>query len=64
MPKTSIKVRLTGTDGNVFALISRVSKALREGGHPELVTEMQGKVFSCASYDHALQIFMEYVEVS
>ena len=38
-PKTNITVKLTGTDGNAFALMGRVTQALKRGGHPELVEE-------------------------
>jgi hypothetical protein len=64
MPKTDIEVQLTGTDGNVFALGGKVSKALKQGGHPELASEFTSALFRCGSYDEALQLMMEYVEVS
>jgi len=33
MPKTNIKVQLTGQDGNAFAIMGKVTKALRSNGH-------------------------------
>lgn len=62
--KTKIEVQLTGTDGNVFALLGKVGKALRRGGFPELEKELTSRVFAASSYDEALQLMMEYVEVT
>lgn len=62
MAKTSIEVKLTDTNGNAFAIISRVSRALRRGGHAEMVDDFQGEAMS-GDYDHVLQTAMDYVEV-
>ena len=64
MPKTDVKVKLVGTDGNVFALGGKVSKALKQGGYPELASEFTTALFQCHSYDDALQLMMDYVEVT
>ena len=58
------RVRLTGTDGNVFALLGRCSQALRQAGQAEQARELQAKVMSAGSYDAALVLMMEYVEAS
>jgi phage shock protein A len=63
-PKTDVKVRLTGTDGNVFALASKVSSALKKGGYPDLAREFVEEVFQAESYNKALQLMMQYVRVS
>jgi len=57
-------VKLTGTDGNVFALAGKVSRALKAAGQPENAKELSTKLFQCGSYDEALQLMMEYVDVS
>lgn len=57
------KCKLTGYDGNVFNLIGLARKALREAGQREKVEEMTNRVYIAKSYDSALQIIMEYVEV-
>ena len=62
MAKTAIKVKLTGTDGNAFALMGRVCEALRKGGHSDLVKEFQTKAMS-GDYDNLLTTCCEYVEV-
>lgn len=63
MPKTNIKVRLVGTDGNAFALMGRVCQELRKGGHSDLVKEFQKEAMS-GDYDHLLQTCCDYVVVS
>jgi hypothetical protein len=62
MPKTNVKVKLIGTDGNAFALMGRVSRALRESGNGDLVKPFMDDAMS-GDYDHLLQTCMEYVEV-
>lgn len=57
------KVVFVGIDGNVFNLVAIASKALKKEGQSEQAKEMQSKVFKCSSYDEALQIMMEYVDV-
>jgi hypothetical protein len=58
------KCKLTGTDGNIFALIGRVSSCLKKAGLRDEVEKMQEEVFASSSYDESLQIFMRYVDVS
>lgn len=59
------KVQLSGEDGNVFNLISLCQKAMKkEGINTNKISTMQEKVFACGSYDEALQILMEYCDVS
>lgn len=60
-----ITVQLVGTDGNVFALIGTVTRALRRGGVPAPeVKEAADYLMGSKSYDQALQRIMELVEVS
>ena len=62
--QTGVEVKLTGTDGNIFALMGRVSSALKRAGFSQEASEMQDRVINAESYNDALSIFMEYVEVS
>jgi len=61
-PKTDITVELVGYDGNAFAILGRVSRALRKGGHKELAEEFMKEATS-RDYDHLLQTCMKYVNV-
>lgn len=62
MPKTDIKVKLTGEDGNAFAVMGKVINALRRQGRNDLVDDYQYEATS-GDYDHLLQTTMKYVEV-
>ena len=57
------KAKLIGADGNVFNLISIASRSLKRAGQNDKATEMSERVMSSGSYDEALSIIMEYVEV-
>lgn len=60
----NVKVRLNGTDGNVFALLGVCTKALKRAGHVDGAKELSDKVFASASYDEAIQHMMSFVDVS
>lgn len=55
--------KLIGEDGNIFNLIGLAGKALRNAGMKEQAEEMRDKVCNSKSYDEALYIISEYVEV-
>ena len=57
------KAKLIGADGNVFNLIGIASRSLKRAGQNDKATEMSKRVMSSGSYDEALSIIMEYVEV-
>ena len=61
--KTNIPVQLTGTDGNIFAIIAKVRDALRRNGRSDLVKEFTDYITSSSSYEEALCRVMEYVIV-
>ncbi len=63
MPKTDVTVKLVGENGNVFNLGAIVSRALERAGYKEEAKQMQADVMACGSYDEALMVFMNYVEV-
>jgi hypothetical protein len=53
--------QLTGTDGNVFAVIANVRRALKD--QPERAAEFAARAFASRSYEVVLQLCFEYVEV-
>lgn len=57
------KCKLTGEDGNIFNLLGIARRALTRTGLREQAQEMVDRVTKAESYDKALQIIMEYVEV-
>lgn len=59
-----VKVKLVGTDGNVFSIIGLVSKAIQAKHGGEAAKAFSTAAFDCESYNHVLRLCMETVEVS
>lgn len=64
MANAKPKCKLIGADGNVFALAGLVTQALKKAGQGDKVKEFQQKLFQCESYDAALVLMMEYVDIT
>jgi hypothetical protein len=60
---TKPKCKLIGEDGNIFNLMGIASRTLKRAGLEEEAKEMVDRIFKSESYDRALQIIMDYVEV-
>ena len=63
---TGVTVRLVGEDGNVFAIIGRVSEAIRRSRLPnrhQLAKQFVEEATSQKSYDDVLILCMKYVDV-
>ncbi len=56
------KVKLVGEDGNAFAILGRVTKALRKAGMKKEVALFMEEA-TAGDYDHLLRTAMKYVEV-
>jgi hypothetical protein len=59
---TKPSCQLTGTDGNVYSLLGKVTGTLKKAGLFEQAKECSGRVFKSHSYHEALSIMQEYVE--
>ncbi len=55
--------KLIGEDGNIFNLMARAARTLRENDLPEEAKEMRERITSSGSYDEALCIIGEYVNI-
>ncbi len=55
---------LIGEDGNIFHLVGIAAKTLRRNGMSAEATEMSEKVFGSGSYEEALGIIGEYVNIT
>ena len=55
---------LIGEDSNIFHIIGIASEALRENGMQEQAEEMRSRIFQCQSYDSALSIIGDYVNIT
>lgn len=56
-------VRLVGENGNIYNLIMLAGRALRLAGYKEKDEELKSRLDSCNSYDEALQLIGEYVDI-
>jgi hypothetical protein len=63
-PKYNIEVKLTGTDGNAFALMGKVNRALQAADVPKEVRDKFMDECMAGNYDHLLNTCMEWVHVS
>ena len=62
--KFDVDVQLTGTDGNAFAILGRVSQGILEaGGEKSDVIDFQDEAMS-GDYNHLLRTCMEWVNVA
>lgn len=55
---------LIGQDGNIFNLLGLASQTLKENGLEEQAREMQSRVYQSHSYDSALSIIGDYVNIT
>ena len=56
--------KLIGEDGNIFNLMEIASKILRQNGMAEEAVEMRDRIRASGSYDEALCIIGEYVNIT
>jgi len=64
-PKYSqVKVKLVGEDGNAFAIMGAVQRAMRKAGLSQEQIDEYLKESKAGDYDHLLQTAMRFVEVS
>lgn len=61
-PLTNAVVELTGTDGNAYAILGRVRRAILNSDHPELVDQFFSDA-TAGDYDHLLMTCFRYVRV-
>ena len=60
--ETRPKMKLLGEDGNIFAIMGRASRLLKDIGQRDKAKEMCDRVTASQSYSEALNIVSEYVE--
>lgn len=56
------KMELVGHDGNIFSILGRAGRLLRQNGMAAQIQEMNNRVYGSHSYNEALNIISEYVE--
>jgi len=58
-----VTVRLSGEDGNAFAILGKVGRALRRAGVPPAEVEEFHAAATSGDYDHLLRTVMAWVDV-
>ena len=61
-PLTDAVVQLSGEDGNAFAILGRVRRAICRSNHPELADDFMAEATS-GNYDHLLAVCFRYATV-
>ena len=56
-------VKLVGEDGNIFFIMAKCTKALTKAGQHEKGFELVARVQLSKSYDEALRVIMDYVDI-
>lgn len=64
MPKYNIEVELCGNDGNAYAIMGAVRKALRKAGAGKDELDQYFAQATAGDYDHLLRTTIEWVKVS
>jgi hypothetical protein len=62
MPKTKVKVKLIGQEGNAFFILGCVKKELTKHGYKDLAEEYFNEAIK-GDYGHLLSVTMDYVEI-
>lgn len=63
LDKVKPDCKLIGEDGNIFNLMGLAARTLRCNGLAEQAAEMTGRIYACSSYEEALCIIGEYVNI-
>jgi len=62
-PDVKPKVKLVGEDGNAFAIMGRVKRALRKAGADKEYIDKYMEESMSGDYDHLLVTAMKYADV-
>lgn len=63
MKKKKPVVKLIGTDGNAFAIMGRVTSALKKAGYDSNYIDKYRKEAMSGDYDNLLFVTMDYVDI-
>ena len=61
---TGVEVELIGQNGNAFAILGRVQRAMRDAGVDKATIDRYMEEATSGDYDHLLATTVKYVEVS
>lgn len=63
MKNNKPQCKLIGEDGNIFNLVGIASRTLKNNGKETEAEKMRSKVFASGSYEEALSVIGDYVEI-
>jgi hypothetical protein len=63
MPKYEVEVQLSGNDGNAYAIMGAVQKALKQAGASSAEVQTYLAESMAGDYDNLLRVAMSWVEV-
>jgi hypothetical protein len=63
MPKYDVKVKLSGNDGNAFAVMGAVKSALKKAGASKEELDQYLSDSMSGDYDNLLRVAMDWVKV-
>jgi hypothetical protein len=63
MPKYDVAVQLSGNDGNAFAIMGAVQRALKQAGATREELDQYMTDSMAGDYDNLLRVAMDWVEV-
>jgi len=61
--QTGISVKITGGDGNIFAIMGKASKALEQAGFRDKASLMVSQATRTHSYEEAIAKISEFVDL-
>ena len=64
IPQTDIEVELTGKDGNAFAILGEVSRAMKQAGVSQEIRDQYWAEATGGDYNHLLRVTHQYVHVT
>lgn len=56
-------VNLSDAEDNIYILVNKVSKILKQNGLYQQAQEMSRRVFNSESYEEAIKIISKYVKI-
>ena len=63
MPRYKVKVQLSGEDGNAFAILGRVQRALKDAGASKIEIDRFTSEATSDGYDELIRTCMRWVKV-
>lgn len=63
MSRTGVKVKLIGLDGNAFAIIGAVTKAMKRAGCEQAAIDVYKMQAMAGDYDNLLSVTQDWVDV-